>query len=269
MSRIQMIPRSKVAVTFYVRKAPDRDRVSQFVELYRAGAQMPPIVVNKDMELIDGRHRLEAQKELHRRMIPIVIEDINDRADMIVSAIAKNSGGALPQTDEDYVFSAMQLLEAGKTRVQVIKIFSALLPIRVAQRYVANGQSNLASRRMNLAVKTLAQGDKTVKQVAKEFNIKPANLQAAIRGRQKSVVNSDSLSAINTSVSVRYRSLSSTNANLLKQLFQRFEDGELSDKVILAVIAKMKTMNKKSESVVSDYENRFKTLTTKKKLRIA
>jgi ParB-like chromosome segregation protein Spo0J len=71
-----MIPRTKVAVTFYVRKAPDRDRVTQFVELYRNGAQMAPIVVNKNMELIDGRHRLEAQKELHRRMIPVIIEDI-------------------------------------------------------------------------------------------------------------------------------------------------------------------------------------------------
>ena len=51
----------------------EEDHVQEFVELFEAGRKLPPITVRKitvdEYRLVDGRHRLEAQRRLGRSQV--------------------------------------------------------------------------------------------------------------------------------------------------------------------------------------------------------
>ncbi len=267
--RSHEVPLTQVRIDFYVRKTMDSDRVTFFEDLYRSSADVPALEINPDKVLIDGRHRLEALKRLKRRYATCVIVQQKDRAEMIALAIARNANGALPPSEEDYIFSAVQLLQLGKIRADVVRMLAKLLPVSMATRLVANAQSNLAKQKTRAALRDVSDNDMTVAAAAKKHKIEPARLKAALRGRSKTVVNSSSLAAITTTLTKRFRGLSASNANLLKRLAERCEDGELNERVYASVVTKMRVLVAKLSRVVDDYDHRFKTQQRRSAKRVA
>src|SRR6266850_7024695 len=90
----------QLKVDFFVRKKLNDDRVMQLALLYEAGTELPPIEINWDKQVIDGRHRKAALEMLGRKTA--LCHDIGQKAlgESIVLALRANVGGALPPTKE-------------------------------------------------------------------------------------------------------------------------------------------------------------------------
>ena len=62
-------------VNLFVRKVLNQDHVLYLGQLVEGGVNLPPIKINQDLVVIDGRHRIEAYELLGRTQIEAVMVD--------------------------------------------------------------------------------------------------------------------------------------------------------------------------------------------------
>jgi ParB-like chromosome segregation protein Spo0J len=89
------------------------ERVSDLVDALEAGADLPPITVQRGTGvLLAGRHRVEAYKRLGRTRIAAVAMDVADE-DLLAFACQQDNATGLPYTQEDRQDVARRLFAAG------------------------------------------------------------------------------------------------------------------------------------------------------------
>ncbi len=260
----------QITVPFFVRRGLDQSRVDYFVNLYRSGGDVEPILVNRKGELIEGRHRLKAQEVLKRNKVTCMVTDITDRAKMIELAMQANSGGAKPMSEEDYIYSATHLLELNRPYRQVVKSLIGMgLPDQYARRLVSNARANIGKAKMRAAAEDVVDRDVPIAEAAKKHGVEVTSLRSSLRSRGRAATKTDRPATINSLLSKRFKALSSSNGRLLQGLFRSYEDGDVSEKTIKAALTKMKELHVKLGVVIDDHENRFAKLSGRRMRRSA
>jgi hypothetical protein len=86
----------------YPRVKLDRDTVVRYKELYESGAKVDPIIIQKERYGIDGKHRLQAQKELGWSQVDVIIKEISAN-EIYLESIRLNSqhGKQFDKKDRD------------------------------------------------------------------------------------------------------------------------------------------------------------------------
>ena len=104
------IPDIKTIEELYPRNEVDK----KLVEAYGLNLEeLPPIVVSKDMILVDGQHRLMAHTIAKEKEIEAEILDITDKKDIFREAIKRNARHGKQFTIEEKQRLAKQLLKTG------------------------------------------------------------------------------------------------------------------------------------------------------------
>ena len=117
----------------YPRLEVDPLHVSNLVEALRAGAKLPPVLVDQDtLTLIDGYHRVRAYKELwgENAQVPVQFKRYSSRAEMIRDAVEANVTHGLRLQAQDAIRSAWLLSKHGYDNAQISVI------MRVTERKV-------------------------------------------------------------------------------------------------------------------------------------
>lgn len=249
---------NKITIPFYVRRTLKPKRVDYFTQLLSTGGEVEPIKVNPKGELIEGRHRLKAHQALHRRKITCQVVPVTDRSQMIVMAMAANSGGPMQMDEEDYVYSATQLLELNQRYQKVVKALVGMgLTLQYAKRLVSNARTNINKTHMRAAAIDVVDHDAPIAESAKKHRVNVNSLRSHLKGRTKSAAKSDRPAAVNSVLSRRFKTLSSSNARLMAGLFRGYEDGEVGEKTVQAALAKMTQLYERLGLVIKDYGDRF------------
>ena len=81
----------------------DSTNVGRMREALRSGFPLPPVLVNKDMRIVDGFHRTRATLDVFGddATIEVILKDYLDDAEMFLEAGATNSHHGLPMGPKD------------------------------------------------------------------------------------------------------------------------------------------------------------------------
>lgn len=229
--KIVELPISDIKVDFYVRQSLSEEHVLALGMLFEANEQLPPIIVNEEYQVIDGRHRLKAADMVGRTHIHCEIRRGLERGEQILTALTENMGGSLPPKPADIRLAIQNMLNAGMKPLSIRK--GLPLPPSVATRYISDAQSAMSKQRITAAIEAVTEFEMSVKDAAEKFNIDVEELRVAIRGKKKKT-NDDALGLpkIKSALSSRYRSCSQHNAKMFDRLMNAFMDGECSEKII-------------------------------------
>ncbi len=92
-----------VKMEYYPRIGLDEDTVVRYLELYKMGVSLPPILIQKKGSIpIDGLHRLEAQIRLGREEVEVLFEDIPESEIYLTSIRINNRHGRPFSGDDKY-----------------------------------------------------------------------------------------------------------------------------------------------------------------------
>jgi hypothetical protein len=256
-----LLPVADLKMKFDVRKSLNEDRVLLFMELYESENSVPPIeVVHGTMEIHDGRHRKAALDYLGRKHAECVLVEPMEFVDQLMDAFAKNvSDSPFPPTRSDITFVMKQLLEAGTSNAQVQKRFEAFYKPSHVRKLLKDAHANLINAKMARAKQAVAHGGMTVKEAAVEHGVEPERLQDEITGlkkRRKATSTGD----IKVEISNRHRGNSAHNIAVFRDLLDKFEDGEISEKSVLEVLLHVQRLNTDAAKRVSSWIERFESL---------
>lgn len=106
---------SELKTNLFVRKELDHEWAYQLAELIEAGVEMRDnIRVTEDMEVVDGRHRMEGYDLAGKKEIRVDVVRVTDELELIAEAYKANTGGSKPPTKEDTEHVVGLLLKRGR-----------------------------------------------------------------------------------------------------------------------------------------------------------
>jgi len=247
---------SDIKVSCYVRRKLNEDRVLFFAELYEKGADVDPIVITSDFELIDGRHRLEALKLTdHTETKCFIDKEITDRESLIIAALKANEGSALPPSKEDRDHVIIMLLESGAPVSKIVK--SLPYPPSLTRKYLKRVKARIIERKVIAAKNAVTDGNLTIRQAAEKYGVDFDLLKDAIRGKRSSRKGKLPIQTMMSALSTRYRGHSQRNRKSLESLLDALEDGEVSPKEALQFLAKLRKLNQRVMRTCESWEERF------------
>lgn len=243
------LPLDAVTVEFYVRRALSDDRVMELALLLEAGTVLPPILINEEHQVIDGRHRLEAHKLAERKTITCEVRKNLDLGQQLLEALKANMGGAMPPTQSNIRLAIQNMLGAGMSSSAIQKGLTTLPP-SVARKYISEAQSNMAHQRMRAAVEAVTDQGMRVQDAAEKFAIDVEDLKTEIRGKKKQLTTAAfGMPKIKAGLSKRYRSCSQANAKLFTRMIEGYGDGECTFNTVLD------TLNVTEKMITNQLEN--------------
>ena len=212
------------------------------------------------MNIHDGRHRKAALDHLGRKNADCILIEPMKFVDQIIDAFAKNvSGSPFPPTRADIVFVMKQLLEAGTANAHIQRLFESFYQPSHVRKLLKDAHSNLAKAKMAKAKQAVAHGGLTVKDAAEEHGVEPERLKEEITGvkkRRKSLGISD----IKNEISNRHKGNSAKNISIFRDLFAKFEDGEISETHVMEVLLHVQRINTDAGKRVNSWVERFETI---------
>ncbi|MFH0873963.1 MAG: ParB/RepB/Spo0J family partition protein [Candidatus Komeilibacteria bacterium] len=258
---IKRISLDKLQVTFDVRIRLSEDRVQLFMELYQGGAELPPLQVSVDNEVIDGRHRLEALRRLKRAWAPCIVTREKSRQKLLAMAIEANMGGPMQPTRDDIIWTMERCLNEGMPRPAVISLFP--LPAEVVRRYLATAHANMLQKRKLKAIAAIAGGNITVSDAAEKFGIPVRNLSAAVRRVVKRKETSPAAQFRDT-LNKKWRGVPVTVSQLCRHVLNQCETGEVPWRTADAMLTEMARRVAKVSAVVEANRQKLKKFSGKK-----
>jgi ParB-like chromosome segregation protein Spo0J len=111
MSKTVSVEKIVVRDDLYPRIKHDPSIVQKYAEDIEV---LPPIEVNQDYELIDGKHRLLAHKLQERKEIEVVITETKSDNELLALACKRNSSFGLQLNEKDKRSMAIKLYNAGE-----------------------------------------------------------------------------------------------------------------------------------------------------------
>jgi ParB-like chromosome segregation protein Spo0J len=251
MAKTIELPVSEITVDFYVRRSLSDDRVMELGLLLEAGVVLPPITINEQRQVIDGRHRLEAHKLIGTTHITCEMKRDLDRGEQLLEALIANMGGALPPTQSDIRLAIQNMLAAGMKPTTIQK--GLPLPPSVARRYISDAQSTANRAKIRSAVEAVTESEMRVQDAADKFGVDVDEVRAEIRGKKKKAKDTTfGLPKIKSELSNRYRSSSQHNAKMFTRLIDGFTDGECSFSMVSeALDLTEKHINVQAQNVAS------------------
>lgn len=260
-TNVVLLPVADLKMKFDVRKSLNEDRVLLFMEMYESGDSVPPIeVVRGTMDIHDGRHRKAALDHLNRKHAECVLVEPMEFVDQLMDAFGKNvSDSPFPPTRADIVFVMKQLLEASVPNAQIQRRFEVFYKPSHVRKLLKDAHSNVAKAKMAKAKHAVAHGGLTVKESAVEHNVEQERLQEEITGVKKRR-KATSVTDIKTEITNRHRGNSQKTIGVFRDLLDKFEDGEMSEKNVLEVLLHVQRLNTDGAKRVNSWIERFESL---------
>lgn len=243
----------------YVRKELDQEHVLVLAQLIEDGIKLPPIQITPDHRVIDGRHRVEAHEMNSLTEIRCEVVEVEDEVDIITRAFRANMGGAKPPTPADIEHTVMLLLDRGQT---IKEVAAALrLPPGMTRIYVTQVKSKVNRTKLLQAADSITGGGLTVQKAAEKHGVDPDKLKEMLATRRNR--HKPGIAETQRSLTKRYKSVGSSNANLLRKLLEKVEDGDVTIKQAATIIDHLEELQRKSARAVADWKKRLEAVTTK------
>lgn len=257
---VVLLPVAELKMTFDVRRALNEDRVLYFMELLEAGVNVPPIeVIRGTMHVHDGRHRKAALDHLNRKNAECVLVEPMEYVDQMMDAFTKNvSNCPFPPTRADIIFVMRQLLEAGTPNSHVQQRFQLLYRPSHVRDLLKEAHSVIASAKMARAKNAVAHGELSVKAAAEEHGVALETLQSEITGLKKKR-RATSVSDIKRDISNRHRANTQKTVKILRDLIDKFDDGEMTEKSVLEVLLHVRHLYDGAAKRLDEWFERLET----------
>ncbi len=256
-----LLPIADLKMRFDVRRTLNEDRVHLFMEMFESGNSVPPIeVVRGTMDIHDGRHRKAALDLLGRKHAECVLIEPMEYVDSMMDAFAKNvSDSPFPPTRADIVFVMRQLLEASVPHARIRERFEVFYKPSHVRKLLKDAHANVVNAKIAKAKQAVAHGGLTVKAAAQEHGVEPERLQDEITGVKKRR-KATSVTDIKTEISNRHKGNSARNVAVFRDLRDKYEDGEISEKSVLEVLLHVQRLNTDAAKRVNSWIERFESL---------
>ena len=270
MKHTSMIPLDKIINRFDVRVSLDDDRVVQFIGMYEAGVDLPPLRVielsDGKYAYVDGRTRGAALSAMNRKEAEcVIITGSLSTGDLYSEALRSNWGGAKPPSRSDITHTITRMLESGESVTSIRKGLD-FLPRGSVNAYIATAQGILTKRRISLALDQVTDGSITLTQAAKEAKIDITSLRVALKGKNKGYRSrSDQAERAHTLQLHITHSLQRANISIGQQvsdMLQEVEHGDMSAALAEQVIKSWFTHLRRATIKATDWKQRLDNITT-------
>lgn len=250
---------NQIEIPFYVRKFINEDHVYHLAELYEAGVDLPPIQVTSDKHyLVDGRHRKAAMELAMQTEATVELVPPMTPAELIVAAFAANTGGSLPPTRDDIEHTIELLLERNISNKEITERMRALPP-SITKKYISKVRSNIAKRSLRRAVLAVTDAGMTVEQASLRYEVNEETVRDEIRGTKKKS-KSFGMDEIKGGLSAKFKSLSQTNAQLVRKLMDKVRDGEMQPEQLRETVKAIGYYINRMEATNREWEKRVASL---------
>lgn len=244
-------------VSLFVRKNLDHDRVLHFAEMMENGVKFPPILVDKNGDIIDGRHRFEAMSLIELLECECDVYEFVNEAEKISLAFTSNTGGALPPTEDDIRHVIKLLLDKKIPQNQFADILK--LPPSICRKLTEMVKTHEKNIRINKALRVIADDDVSLNQAAATYGVNPDDLKKKIGGRgpKKKVTT---LNTFLEEFESHNRSAGQFMRGQLIKLSRLVEDGHANSNDIKLVLKRGRKNANNWLKLLDNYEKRLQQL---------
>ena len=213
---------------FYVRVGLDEERVLFFAELYENGAEVPPLLTTKSGILVDGRTRKGGLEVLNRTVAKCEVMEDLPLAELILIALARNSGGSKPPTHSDTLHTIRLLFDQKMSRRAIVEEVSNLigLPPDSVKKIVDDVQSNMAKERLNRAKTSVIDGVFKIEEAADTYNVSLDSLRQALSGKKREEKNR--LNVLKGRFRKKFCATSNCVGQTMRQAFVDLQKGDVN-----------------------------------------
>lgn len=250
---VVMVKIAGLKTNLFVREGLNEGHVLYLADLIDGGTELPPILITRDMEIVDGRQRKEAFELNKRTEIPATFVDVRDDIQLIAMAYQANVGGSLPPTQQDTEHTIQLLLRRGVPKKQIADLLG--LPASMARKYVNDVQSKTARLQLQKAVTAVTEAGLTIAKAAETYGVDLDKLKEIISGRRRK--HKAGVADIQRGLSSTHKSLSLKNAALVRSLLEKYEDGDVSEKQAREIFEHIEDLQKKASRTFADWRKRF------------
>lgn len=243
----------------FVRTTLDQDHALYLAGLIEGGVKLPPIQITEDNMVIDGRHRIEAYQLNDYIEVRCEVVDVADELDLIKRAYRANTGGSKPPTPQDTEHTIMLLLDRGMAQKDIAPHIG--LPMSMARTYITQVKSKMNRAKLLKASKSVTDDGLTVAKAAEKHEVDVDKLKELLSGRRNK--HKPGVAETQRTLTFRYKSLGLSNANTLKRLIEKYEDGDVPERQVNAIFDHLKSLQKQSERAVADWRKRFEGMERK------
>ncbi len=242
---------------FDVRKKLNDSHVLNLAYLYEAGEELPPLVITKQMEIVDGRHRKAAMELAGREVAHCVIAGETDDGALIVSALKANVGGALPPTQDDIVHSIVLLFNQGWTEKKILD--NLPFPRVVGRKYAKTAWGIILNAKLTSAMKAISEDGITMKTASERFGVPEEKLKEHLNPNRKRE-KQKTVAWRKNHISRAYQGFHRKIAYEIQALSNSFEEQQVSEEEALAVFEHIFESIRKGEKRVEEHRERFQNL---------
>jgi ParB-like chromosome segregation protein Spo0J len=149
----------------YPRQEADNKKIQEYSENTEL---LPPIIINQDNILIDGLHRLRANKQAGNTEIEVIVEKTASENEIYLRAIETNATHGLQLSMKDKQSVAIKLYDL-KNRERLIKSLS--IAPRTFDGWVSNKSKQLKEQKEEEAISLYLHAELTQKEVADKVGV--------------------------------------------------------------------------------------------------
>jgi hypothetical protein len=244
-------------VDFFVRKKLNDDRVLQLAMLYEANEPLPPLEVNWENQVIDGRHRKAALEMLGRKTASCHSVGQKTLGDSLVLALKANVGGALPPTKDDIVHTMIQLLNQGWPQRKILAAIP--FPLEVSKRYIKDAWGIVLNAKLSSAMKAISEDGLTVKVAAEKFGVPVEKLQEHLNPNRKKQ-KQQSVAHRKVHIQRAYQGFHRKIAHEIGQLVMSYEQHKTSEEEVFEMFDMIFDLIGKGTKRVEEHRQRFVAL---------
>ena len=165
----------QIRMDLYPRQEPDNRKIQEYSENVEL---LPPIIINQDNILIDGLHRLKANKQAGNTEIECVVEKTASENEIYLRAIETNSTHGLQLSMKDKQSVAVKLYDL-KNRERLIKSLS--ISPRTFDGWVSNKAKQLKQEKEEEAISLYLHAELTQQEVADRIGVSVSTINENIK----------------------------------------------------------------------------------------
>lgn len=240
----------------FVRKILDQDHALYLAELIDSGVEMRDLIEVTDLvvpnSIVDGRHRKHAYDVNGVKEVKVKVLEFEDEAEMIAYAYKANTGGSKPPTKDDTEHTIDVLLERGVPKKRIAELLN--LPSGLARNYINLVQSKLERQKVMRAAAAIREGGLTLAKAAVQYDVDPDKVKVALGGKKPP---KHGVAELQRNLTKNYKSLGQKNANALRDMLDKLEDGDVTEKQVWGIFVHIEHLQKQSARAVADWKKRF------------
>ncbi len=250
----KIIQLADLTESLFVRTSLNHDHVLALAELIESGVKMKTSIEITDKNvMVDGRHRREAYGLNNITEVEAKVLSFDNDAEMIAYAYRSNTGGSLPPSRGDTEHTVRLLLDRKVAKKYIAEVLG--LPNEVAMKYVNIVQSKFARQKLLQAAAAVVDDNMTAPKAAEQHGVDLDQLKQLLSGHKKK--GKPCAAQKKAEISKTYRSFAAKQAQAVKWLLEKFDEGDVSESQVKEVIESIEGMQKRWVNSIRDWKARL------------